>query len=231
MDSFDLTRALVFVLFIGGLLVYVIGQLVARKSVINTKFIVKTAIFSAMSVILYTVPYLKFSVPFFPSFLEIHLDEIPALIAGFAYGPLCGFFVILIKTIIKLPMTTTMCVGELADFIYSSIFIIPAAIIYRKNRKIKGALLGLLIGGGLQLVTASFITTFLMLDFYIMMMGFPKEAILKMCQAINPMVTSLDWPFLLMVALPFNLFKDILVVVVTFILYKNMHRFIDKKIK
>ena len=228
MDSFDLTRALVNVLFIGGILVFIIGKFTSKKSIINTKFIVKTAIFSAMSVILYTVPYLKFSVPFFPSFLEIHLDEIPALIAGFAYGPLCGFFVILIKTIIKLPMTTTMCVGELADLIYSSIFIIPAAIAYRKNRKIKGALFGLLIGGGLQLVVASFFTTFVMLDFYMFVMGIPKQAILGMCQAINPSIKSLDWPFLLMVALPFNAFKDAIVILITFILYKKLHKLIDR---
>lgn len=228
MNSFDLTRALIFILFVGALLVYVISKLTAKKSILTTKFIVKTAIFSAMSVILYTVPYLKFSVPFFPPFLEIHLDEIPALIAGFAYGPLCGFFVILIKTIIKLPMTTTMCVGELADLIYSLVFIIPAAIAYRKNRTVKGALIGLLIGCGFQLLVSSFTTTFLMLDFYIFMMGFSKEAIISMCQAINPAVTSLDWPFLLMVALPFNLFKDILVVVITFILYKKLHKLIDR---
>lgn len=228
MNSFDLTRTLIACLFIAGILVSIISKLVAKKSVLNTKFIVKTAIFSAMSVILYTVPYLKFSVPFFPSFLEIHLDEIPALIAGFAYGPLCGFFVILIKTIVKLPMTSTMCVGEISDFIYSIIFIIPASIVYRRNRKIKGALVGLLIGGGAQLLVSSFVTTFLMLDFYMFVMGFPQEAILSMCQAINPAITSLDWPFLLMVALPFNAFKDTIVIIVTFILYKKLHKLIDR---
>lgn len=195
---------------------------------IDTKFIARTAIFAAISIILYCVPFLKFSVPFFPSFLEIHFDEIPALIAGFAYGPLSGFFVIFIKTIAKLPFTNTACVGELADFIYSCAFIIPASFAYKKMHSFKGAILSILIGIGVQVVVSCFVTTYLMLDFYSLMYHLPLETILGMCQAINPNVSSLGMPFLLMVALPFNLFKDAIVGIVTILVYKKLHTLIDK---
>lgn len=195
---------------------------------IDTKFIARTAIFAAISIILYCVPFLKFSVPFFPSFLEIHFDEIPALIAGFAYGPLSGFFVIFIKTIAKLPFTNTACVGELADFIYSCAFIIPASFAYKKMHSFKGAIFSILIGIGVQVVVSCFVTTYLMLDFYSFMYHLPLETILGMCQAINPNVSSLGMPFLLMVALPFNLFKDAIVGIVTILVYKKLHTLIDK---
>ncbi len=66
------------------------------------RFMSRIAIFGAMSTILYAVPVFKFPVPFFPTFLEFHFDEIPAFIAGFAYGPLAGFCVIALKTVLKL---------------------------------------------------------------------------------------------------------------------------------
>ncbi len=211
------------------LVVYSFMRLTPKSKQINTRFIARTGIFSAIAVILYTVPVLKFSVPFFPSFLEIHFDEVPAFIAGFAYGPLSAFFVILVKTLIKLPLTNTMCVGELADFLYSSVFVLPAVIIYRYHRNFKGALIGLGVATLIQVAVSSIFTAFVMLDFYVFMMpGLTHEAILKMCQAINPSITSLGWTFVLYVGLPFNAFKDAIILVITIILYKNTHRLIDR---
>jgi len=228
MDKFDLTRLVIGIAFALVAVVFLISKLFSKKNPITTKFIARTGLFAAMSIILYLVPGLKFSVPFFPSFLEFHFDEVPALIAGFAYGPLSGFFVILVKTLVKLPMTNTMGVGELADFIYSAAFIIPAAIIYKKKRSIKGALVGLLIATVIQILVSSFVTSFLILDFYIFMMGWPKVVILNMCKAANPNVTSLGWTFLFLVAVPFNAMKDAIIVIITFLLYKRLHRVIDK---
>ena len=228
MDKFDLTRLVIGIASALVAVVFLISKLFSKKNPITTKFIARTGLFAAMSIILYLVPGLKFSVPFFPSFLEFHFDEVPALIAGFAYGPLSGFFVILVKTLVKLPMTNTMGVGELADFIYSVAFIIPAAIIYKKKRSIKGALVGLLIATVIQILVSSFVTSFLILDFYIFMMGWPKVVILNMCKAANPNVTSLGWTFLFFVAVPFNAMKDAIIVIITFLLYKRLHRVIDK---
>ena len=213
---------------INAFFAYIKDKMFKNKLSINTKFIAKTGIFSALSIILYTVPFLKFGLPIFPAFLEIHLDEVPAFIAGFAYGPLCGFFVILIKTIVKLPLSSTMMVGELADFIYSIAFVVPAAVIYKKHKNIKGALFGLGSATIIQLIVSCFFTTFVMLNFYIFMMGLSENAILGMGQAVNPNVTSLGMVFLFFVALPFNAIKDAIVIVITMLLYKRLHTLIDR---
>jgi len=231
MNNFDVTRLGITLLVVVVILLYSYKKLFTKNNAITTKFISRTAIFAAIATILYVVPYLKFPVPFFPSFLELHFDEVPIFIAGFAYGPLSAFFIIVIRTIIKLPMTSTLGVGELADLIYSIVFIIPACLIYKNKRTIKGALFALLVGMILQLITSTLLTTYVILDFYIYVMGFSKDAILQMCQSINPNVTSLGWPFALFVALPFNAFKDGIVVALTFILYKRLKILIEKMSK
>ena len=222
MQQYEAVRLIIVFVF----MVIVLGKLIARLffkgNAMTTKFIARTAVMAAISIILYTVPFLKFALPFFPAFLEIHLDEIPAFIAGFAYGPLSGFIVILVKTVVKLPLTGTAGVGELADFIYSVVFVVPAAIIYKKNRTLKGAFISLLIATVIQIVVASLCTTYIMLDMYSILYRLPKPVILAMCQKVNPAVKDLGLPFLFMVALPFNALKDAIVVIVTFILYKRL---------
>ena len=218
----NITGLFIVVAFVVVFLAKFLAKFFFKGNMMTTRFIARTAVFAAISIILYTVPFLKFSLPIFPAFLEIHLDEIPAFIAGFAYGPLSGALVILVKTIVKLPLTNTACVGELADFIYSMVFVIPAAIIYKKHRTIKGAIVSMCVATVIQVITASFVTTFVMLDAYSVLYHLPKSVILGMCQKINPAITSLGFPFLLMVALPFNALKDAIVVALTFLLYKRL---------
>ena len=234
MIKFDFRLIAIFV-FIVIFLFKAIAKFFFKGNALTTRFIARTAVFAAISIVLYTVPFLKFSLPIFPSFLEIHLDEIPAFMAGFAYGPLSAFLVILIKTLVKLPISSTACVGELADFIYSVAFVVPAAIIYKKKRTLKGAFISMLIATVVQLVVASFITTFVMLDIYGSLFHLSREAILGMCKAVNPLFKSIDntgsdflFSFLLMVALPFNAIKDVIVFLITFLLYKRL-RLLFKK--
>ncbi len=199
-----------------------------KKHEYSAKFLVRSAIFAAFSIILYLVPVFNLKLPIFPFFLSIHFDEIPVFIAGFAYGPLSAMFILIVKTLVKLPLSSTLCVGELADLIYSTAFVIPAALIYKKHRNIKGAIIALGISTVIQLLVSCFVTTFLILDFYIAVMGWPESQILAACQAVNPAITDLRWPFFFFVALPFNGLKDVLVVIATFLLYKRLHILIDK---
>ena len=216
-------RAIISLSVIAMIFIWLFAKKHGKKHVISAKFITRSAVFAAFSIILYLVPAFNIALPIFPSFLKIHVDEIPVFIAGFAYGPLSALFILVVKTLAKLPMTSTLGVGELADFIYSSAFILPATIIYRRHRSIKGAMVSLGVGTLIQLVVSCFVTTFLILKFYIFVMNFPEGAILGMCQAINPAITSLSWPFLLFVSLPFNALKDGVVIIITMLLSKRLH--------
>ena len=192
----------------------------------GTKQMVRVAVFGALSGIFYI--FIKFPVPFLPPFLEFHFDEIPAFIASFAYGPISGLLVLLIKTLIKLPLTSTLGVGELSDLIYSAAFIIPAAIVYKKHRNFGGVFVGLATGTLFQLSVSLLSNIYLMIPFYMKVMEFPEQAILGMCQAANPKITNIGWSYGLLAVLPFNAIKDVAVILLTLFTYKSVHRFIDK---
>ena len=226
----DMVKAIIFgVLLIIWVFVMVKVYFLGKTKRVHrntTKFITRVAIFGAISTLLYI--FVKFPVPFLPSFLEFHFDEIPIFIAGFAYGPLSAFCIILVKTIIKLPMTSTLGDGELSDFIYSCAFVLPAAFIYQKRRTFKAAMVGLGVGTVFQLVFALLGNIYVMIPFYMEVMQFPKEAILGLMQKANPNITDIGWTYGLLAVLPFNAIKDAAVLVLTVFTYKSVHRFIDK---
>lgn len=228
MTDNQLTRIIIALSFDILVLGIILGKRVFKKSPFTTKFISRTSLFAAIATILYVVPYLQFKLPIFPAFLEIHFDEVPAFIAGFAYGPFSAALVLVIKTLIKLPFTSSLGVGELADLIYGLVLIIPSAIIYRKMRNFKGVFIGMGLGMFLQVLVSSLFTTFVLLDFYMMVMGLSKEAILSMCQAVNPNITNLGWTFFLYVGLPFNALKDVMIIALTLLLYKRIKILLDK---
>mgnify|MGYP003292430668 FL=1 len=196
------------------------------KYKITTKHIVRVGVFGALSAILYI--FVKFPVPFLPSFLEFHFDEIPVFIASFAYGPVSGICVLLIKTLIKLPLTSTLGVGEITDFLFSLVFILPGAMLYKKNRKFKSVIVGLIIGFALQLFVSLLGNIYMMIPFYMNMMGFSKETILGLCQLANSNITDVGWTYGLLAVLPFNAIKNAAVLFATIISYKSLHQFIDK---
>lgn len=229
MINWNLLRLLIslFIILIVFTLVFK-NTLIKKGNKLTTKAISGTAIFLAMSIILYIVPIFNISLPIFPSFLQIHLDEIPAFISGFIFSPSSAFIILLLKTIVKLPLSTTMGVGELADLIYSLAFVLPATLIYKRNRSFKSVLIGFSISTLLQLVVSTFMTTFVMLRFYIYIMRWDENVILMLCQQVNKNVNTLSWPFLFYISLPFNLIKDGMVVVITLLIYKRIHKLVEK---
>ena len=175
-----------------------------------------TAVLSALSCVLM---YLEFSVPLVPSFLKLDFSDLPALIASFAFGPVSGVVVALVKNLIHLPMTTTGGAGELANFLLCVCFVVPAGLLYRLVKGKKGALIGSLGGTVLMALVSLPVNYYITYPVYTSFM--PMEAILGMYQALNPAVTDL-WSALLMFNLPFNLFKGLLNVGITFAIYKKI---------
>lgn len=194
----------------------------------RTRFLVRVAVFGGFSAILYCVPFLKFPVPIFPSFLEFHFDEIPAFIGAFAYGPLTGLYILLVKTIIKLPLSNTLCVGEIADLIYSVTFIIPASLFYQKNRTFKGALKALILGFFCQIIVSLLINIYVTFGIYMDLYGLSEQRLLEFFQYANPAIKNIRWSAGLIAVLPFNAIKNVAVIMVTLPIYKSTHVLFDK---
>lgn len=189
----------------------------------TTRLVARVGVFGALSAILYIVPVFQIKLFFLPSFMELHFDEIPAFIAGFAYGPIAGAGVILIKTILKMPFSSSLAVGELCDLILSLVFVIPASMIYKKKRNLKGVTIAISIATILQLFASVILNIYVILPFYMNVMGLPYEQLLALCRLANPNVTDLGFTYALYCVLPLNLIKNAFVLVITFFLYRHIH--------
>ncbi len=175
-----------------------------------------TAMLSAVAAVLMAM---SFSVPLMPSFIKMDFSELPALIGAFAYGPLWGVAVCLVKNLINLTMTTTGGVGELANFLIGAAFVAVAGWIYQVKKTRGGALLASLLGavaGGIASVPINYFITY---PFYTNFM--PLERILGMYQAIFPAAGGL-LSCLLIFNLPFTVIKGLADAAICFLIYKPL---------
>ena len=183
------------------------------------------AILTAMAVLLM---YLEIPLPFMPVFLKFDFAELPVLIGAFALGPVWGIVIELLKNLIHLPVTQTMGIGELSNFITGVIYVGTAGLIYRKLRTKKGAAISMVISTLVLAVVAIPVNAFITLPLYGSAMGFPLEAIIGMSAGVNPLVKD-KISLLLAVFVPFNLFKGTVVGLITFFVYKPISKLINRK--
>ncbi len=200
-----------------------------NKDFNRVRFITRIGIFAGFSAILYIVEIFTIKLPFFPSFLSLHFDEIPAFIAGFAYGPLSGFLVIVIKTVVKLPFTSTLGVGELTDLILSGIYVFIVTFVYKKIRNLKGVAIGFAIGTAVQVLIAMLLNVYAMIPFYMFMFNMSENTLLSVMRAAVPAIRDIGWSYALLAVLPFNLLKDGIVIALTFVIYRSLHVYLRFK--
>lgn len=183
---------------------------------INLRAVAATAIFSAISTILMI---LEFNVPFVPSFLKFDFSDLPALIISFAYGPVWGVAVCLVKNLLHLPFTSSTGVGELSNFILGAVFVLIAGLIYHFCKNKKGAIIGSL-AGAVAMSLLQFITNYyLVYPFYSNFM--PMDAIIGAYQAIIPWVDNL-WKALLTINFPFTFIKGVVDSIICILVYKKL---------
>ena len=182
----------------------------------KTRKLTVTAVLSAMSIVL---AFLGFAIPLMPSFIKLDFSDLPALLAGFAFGPWYAVAVCFIKNIYNLFFGTAGIVGATSNFLLGLLFVVPAAWLYRVKRNLKGAIIGSLAGAFSMAVVGIFTNYYLVYPMYTAMM--PMEVIIGMYQAINPAVTDL-WSALIYMNFPFTLVKGLINVVFAFILYKRL---------
>ena len=189
-----------------------------QNSTTKVRALTGTAMLGAVAAVLM---YLEFPIPIMPAFVKLDVSELPALIASFAYGPVSGVLVCLIKNLIKLPSTSTAAVGELFNFVMGALFVGVAGIVYKRNKTRKGAIVGALLGALVMAVVSVPYNYFIVYPAYVVMYHLSLEAIIGMYQAINPSVDGL-LTCLLVFNLPFTFVKGVLDAVLCFLIYKPL---------
>lgn len=189
-----------------------------------------TAFLAALSTILYY--FVKFPlaliIPIIPPFLEVNFSMVPVLLGGYMVGPIYGVVVVLVRFLVKLPSTSTAGVGELADFLIGVSIVVVSSIIYKKNKTKKGAFLSLTFGCLVWIITSLFVNAFILIPTYInLYFNGDVNGLVSLLSAI-PGITSENYliKYVLYGALPFNTILSLMVCVITFIVYKPLHKLI-----
>lgn len=188
----------------------------------NIKRVSRIGVLSAAAAILFLIP----GIPIFPPIYKLDFSTLPALLGGFAMGPVASVVIVFIKDLVGCINSDSNFVGELADFLVSSSLVVTASVIYRRHRSLKGALIGM--GAGILLMTlvGALANYYVLIPFYQNVMGFPVEAIIGLMQAIIPAIDSL-WKLILLATVPFNLIKGVALCGVTALLYKRLSRLLN----
>lgn len=182
----------------------------------NVRTITLTGLFGALSAVLMMI---SFNVPLMPSFIKMDFSELPALIAAFAMGPLSGAMVCLVKNLINVMFSTTGGVGEFSNFILGCAFVIPAGLIYKRNKSKRSALIGSLVGAVFMAVFSVLSNYFIVYPVYSMFM--PIEAIIGMYHEIYPGINNL-LQALIIFNMPFTFIKGLCSIIITFAIYKHI---------
>ncbi|NTW70866.1 MAG: ECF transporter S component [Eubacteriaceae bacterium] len=190
----------------------------------RTKYLTRVAVLTAIAVALML---LEFVIPIFPGFLKFDASDVAALMGTFALGPIAGVIIEGLKNVIFMGLRGSMTggVGEFANFVIGSAWMIPVGLIYKKNKNKKSAIIALAVGAVSMIVFAAAINYFVMLPLYAKIM--PVEAIIGMGSAVNPNIVSLETLILFGIT-PFNIFKTVTISLITVLLYKRVSPVLHK---
>ena len=165
----------------------------------STRQLVTMALMCAVSALFSFV-----QIPLFPPapFLTYDPSLVPAMVCGFVFTPGAGFAVGAVSAIIH-GLVLGEWVGSLMNIGATLFFVVPAALIYHRNRTFKNALIGLAVGCVVAVV---------------------GSVVLNLTIGVAFWYGSADaiMPLILPAVLPFNLVKTILNSAVTFVAFRSL---------
>lgn len=188
-------------------------------------WVAKTGILTAVAILLM---FLEMTLPLMPAFLKFDFSEIAVLLAAFSLGPWTAVLVELMKNLAHVPSTGTGGVGELANFLVGSSFVLTAGLYYRTHKSRKGAFIAMGLGTLVMTLVASFLNYFFLIPFYVNVQGWPLDVIIDMSHmAGNKLVNDLN-SLITFVFVPFNIFKGIVISAIVAMLYKRLSPLLHK---
>ena len=194
----------------------------AKSKMFTTGVLTRIAVLAAMAFVLFLV-----QIPVV-AFYKLDLSNIPVLLGTFSLGTVPGLVILLIKDLLALLRTTTAGIGDLADFLMSAALIIPAGIIYHRNKTRKNAIIGMAVGTVCMVIAGVLINKWIMLPFYMSAFHMDMQGIINFAKVQG---VDSEWKLLLMVTGPFNLLKGVVLSVVTGLVYKPLSPLLHQKIR
>ena len=119
--------------------------------------------------------------------------------------------------------TTTVFVGEFANFLIGCSYVVPASMVYYYRKSKKNALLGLILGTFTCAVVGCLLNAYVLLPAYSKAFHMDIEALIAMGTAVNKGINSM-FTFVLLATAPLNILKCGLVSAFTMLIYKPISR-------
>ena len=187
----------------------------------------KIAFIGLMGAVSAVLMLFRFPIPFMPPFLSFDLSGLMEMLGGFMFGPMAAACIIVVKILLQLVMqgSFSLGTGELQNLILSCSYVLPALIIYHRNKTKKMAITGMAVSTLFVSVMAVFTNLYLIIPFYVKLFGMSMDDIITMCRTVNPAMKNVT-SMAVFGLLPFNLIKYGVTSLVTFIVYKRLSRVI-----
>ncbi len=174
---------------------------------LSTRRLVIMALFAALSYVIS-----MFDFPIFPAtpYLKLDFGNVFIMLVAFLFGPVEGILVCIVKEILCLLGSSSNGVGQVANTIMTSSFILIPSVVYRFKKGLKPVIVSLSVACIIGTIAALLVNRFIIFPMY---MG--SEA-----------ASVFNEVFLIVVS--FNLIKTISVSALTVILYKRLSNFFKK---
>lgn len=185
-------------------------------------YVVKIAILSALAAV---IMLFEFPLPFAPGFYKLDLSEVVILMGGFSMGPVAAAIIELIKNLVNILLngTSTAFIGEFANFLTGCALVVPAAIIYKYHKSLKGAIVALAVGTVSLALVGSLLNYFVLIPTFVEFYKMPLDKIVEAGSAVNPLVSDLKTLIVFAVA-PFNIVKGLICSILNLLLYKRVSK-------
>ena len=140
-----------------------------ESTVQNRPRVLVLARVGALSAVAFVLMYLETHLPGFPAFLQYDAGDLPALIGGFAMGPLTGTAVVVIRSVLFFLSGKDEAgwIGTLASLVASLSYVGTATVVYWQKRTFSGAVLGLSAGILALVITMGLANYYLFIPLYL----------------------------------------------------------------
>ena len=189
-----------------------------KQKVFSTKAIAKIGILSALAALLMLLDFPLFFAPFF---YKLDFSEVMVLLGAFSMGPVAGIIIEAIKILLNFVLngTDTAGIGEISNFLIGCSFVVPAAIIYQRNKVRSSAILGMVAGTIAMTIIGAIMNYYVLIPVYSKFM--PLDKIIALGTEVNPAITTME-SLILLATTPFNILKGIVSSIIAFLLYKRV---------
>lgn len=191
------------------------------------KRIFEICIIAIFGVIGFVLNLLEFGIPaVIPDFIKLHFSDLPALIIAFVINPIAGVLTCFVTHLLHIPLTYSGGIGEFANFLLGSVFVLIAGFIYRRKRSYGYAVAGCITGALVMAAVSLPVNYYITYPVYMEIM--PVEAILnaynKIWSGSEPLTL---FKSILFFNVPFNAVKGLIVSFVTVVSFKRIRKAFD----